>query len=450
MGNMGSSGSNSRRRHGGGGGSGRRIHTPPQPVMPPPEITANRFAYPASATPYHNYHGYYPPPFPAPYDDSHHRQAVEPMWGQYPPAPLPATLPVPSTLPETVPVPSTVPETVPAPYVEHQKAVTIYNGVNIKKETLRIEADEENPGRFLVSFTVEAIVSGRLALTLVVATSLRRAGRHRTRLALTLVVALVFVAQGFFPPLVSVMYSCCVCPFPLVLKALVSCVPFSPDGVYSDLVTALVGQAVYCHELCYIANRVFISFYHDDSITIFFFAKEEEGGTLTPMKENVLPPVTVNFQQGLGQKFKQPAGTGIDFSILEESELLNVGDMDVYPVVIKADASSGNTNSEMTQAVFEKEKGEFQVKVVKQLLWINGIRYEVRDIYGSGNSLEGDWDGNDTGKACVICLSEPRDTTCMCSGCAKVLRFKTKRCPVCRQPIETLVEMPVPEPQPKE
>ncbi|KAG5098123.1 hypothetical protein JHK82_047977 [Glycine max] len=62
----------------------------------------------------------------------------------------------------------------------------------------------------------------------------------------------------------------------------------------------------------------------------------------TSMKENVLPPVTVNFQQGLGQKFKQPAGTSIDFSTFEESELLKVGDMDVYPVAIKADASSSD------------------------------------------------------------------------------------------------------------
>lgn len=353
MGNIGSSGSNSRRRHGAGGGSGRRIHPPPppQPVIPPPEVTANRFVYPPAATPYHNYPGYYPPPttmpapLPAPYDH-HHRHAVEPMWGRYPPAPAPA----------------------PAPYVEHQKAVTIKNDVNIKKETLRIEPDEENPGRFLVSFTFDATVSG--------------------------------------------------------------------------------------------------------SITIFFFAKEGEGCTLTPMKENVLPPVTVNFQQGLGQKFKQPAGTGIDFSILEESELLKAGDMDVYPVAIKADASSGdhdgsnetptsgnNTNSQITQAVFEKEKGEFQVKVVKQILWVNGMRYELQEIYGIGNSVESDLDGNDPGKECVICLSEPRDTTvlpcrhmCMCSGCAKVLRFQTNRCPICRQPVERLLEIkvgPEPEPQPQ-
>ena len=49
----------------------------------------------------------------------------------------------------------------PVPYIEHQKAVTIRNDVNLKKETLKLEADEENPGKFLVSFTFDATVAGR-------------------------------------------------------------------------------------------------------------------------------------------------------------------------------------------------------------------------------------------------------------------------------------------------
>ena len=51
------------------------------------------------------------------------------------------------------------------------------------------------------------------------------------------------------------------------------------------------------------------------------------------------------------------------------------------------------------------------MKVVKQILWVNGMRYELQEIYGIGNSVESDVDGNDPGKECVICLSEPRDTT---------------------------------------
>lgn len=250
----------------------------------------------------------------------------------------------------------------PAPYVEHQKAVTIRNDVNLKKETLRVEPDGDNPGKFLVAFTFDATVAG--------------------------------------------------------------------------------------------------------SITVIYFAKEGEDCKLTPTKENLLPPITVHFEQGLGQRFRQPSGTGIDFSMFEESELLKEGEMDVYPLAVKADAcptndaetvtgSDGNpvpcsTNSQITQAVFDNDKGEYKVKVLKQILWVNEMRYELQEIYGIGNSVEGDFDGNDPGKECVICLSEPRDTTvlpcrhmCMCSGCAKVLRFQTNRCPICRQPVERLLEIRV-------
>ena len=90
-----------------------------------------------------------PVPLPAPYDH-HHRGAhpphVEPghhgnwVGGRYPCGPV---------MPPA------------APYVEHQKAVTIRNDVNLKKESLRIEPDVENPGRFLVAFNFDATVAGR-------------------------------------------------------------------------------------------------------------------------------------------------------------------------------------------------------------------------------------------------------------------------------------------------
>ncbi|CAN1805450.1 Probable E3 ubiquitin-protein ligase LOG2 [Linum perenne] len=372
MGNISSSGVNGRRRH----GSSRRSHPPPQPpppAPPQPEITANRYVF-AAATPYpppssqfptnpnglpptphppnyyHQYPGYYPPPppampipLPAPYDHHHHRGggggSDHAHWvgGRYPCGPVVQP---------------------PTPYVEHQKAVTIRNDVNLKKETLKLEADVENPGMSLVSFTFDATVAG--------------------------------------------------------------------------------------------------------SVTIIFFAKEGENCVLTPTDEDNFPAVTVSFQQGLGQKFRQPSGTGIDFSKLDEEKLLKQGEMDLYPLVVKAEATPasqngsegndtlGTSNSQITQAVFEKEKGEYHVRVMKQILFVNGMRYELQEIYGIGNTVDGEVDANDPGKECVICLSEPRDTTvlpcrhmCMCSGCAKVLRFQTNRCPICRQPVERLLEIKV-------
>ncbi|EPS57707.1 hypothetical protein M569_17110 [Genlisea aurea] len=363
MGNIGSSAAQGRRRQSTG-----QSDPPLQPPQPPPsEIIANRYVF-AAATPYppppylpnagpnpppppppyyHQYPGYCPPhahppmPMPLPLPYEHHHQPPHPNWvsGRYPYGPVMQPAPPP-----------------PPPYVEHQKAVTIRNDVNLKKETLRMEPDEENPGKYLVAFTFDATVAG--------------------------------------------------------------------------------------------------------SITVIFFAMEGENCRLTPMLESVYPPVTVHFEQGLSQKFIQPSGTGIELSVFEEAEFLKEKeDMDFYPLAVKAEASpenetgnsdAGSSNSQITQAVFEKEKGEYHLRVMKQILWVNGTRFELQEIYGIGNSVEGEFEGNDPSKECVICLSEPRDTTvlpcrhmCMCSECAKVLRFQTNRCPICRQPVERLLEIKV-------
>ncbi|XP_058094439.1 probable E3 ubiquitin-protein ligase LOG2 [Magnolia sinica] len=353
MGNSGSSGNHSRRRASNPtDGYPPSPSTQPSPPVPSPtEINGNRYVF-AAATPYppqypnppqfYPYSGYFRPPphhvpLPAPFDH-HHRS---------------------SGGPRTFPYTCGMVQPAPAPFVEHQKAVTIRNDVNLKKETLRVEPDEENPGKFLVAFTFDATVDG--------------------------------------------------------------------------------------------------------SVTVIFFAKEGAACNLTPMKES-LKSITVPFKQGLGQKFRQPSGTGIDFSLFEELELLKEGDMEVYPLAVKAEASPsednvarnltpGTLNSQITQAVFEmKEKGEYQVRVVKQILWVEGMRYELQEIYGIGNTVSSNFDENDPGKECVICLSEPRDTTvlpcrhmCMCSGCAELLRFQTNRCPICRQPVERLLEIKVNE-----
>ncbi|XP_011048560.1 PREDICTED: probable E3 ubiquitin-protein ligase LOG2 [Populus euphratica] len=138
--------------------SRRRSHPPPAPPAPPqPEITANRYVF-AAATPYpsqypnpnppqyYQHPGYFPSqptampvPLPALYDHYHRVDHPAAHWvgGRCPMMPQ------------------------PAPSVEHQKAVIIRNDVNLKKESLRIEPDEENPGSYLVTFTFDATVAGR-------------------------------------------------------------------------------------------------------------------------------------------------------------------------------------------------------------------------------------------------------------------------------------------------
>ncbi|CAN6704995.1 unnamed protein product [Malus baccata var. baccata] len=94
---------------------------------------------------------------------------------------------------------------------------------------------------------------------------------------------------------------------------------------------------------------------------------------------NLHPPVMVHFERGLDHKFRQPHKTGINFSMFKDTGLLKILCPSAH------DRLKGSS----------REKSEFQVRVVKQILWISSI----------GNSVEGDLH-----KEYVICLIEPRDT----------------------------------------
>lgn len=177
----------------------------------------------------------------------------------------------------------------------------------------------------------------------------------------------------------------------------------------------------------------------------------------------MLQPVKITFKEGQGQEFKQPSGTGINVSMFEESELTKVGEDGVFPVAFKVEVGiSSNQESEREQdaedskslvkfAVFvKKEKAEYGVRVVQQIMWVNGTRYVLQEIYGIRNTTDKNVPEDDFGKECVVCLSEPRDTTvlpcrhmCLCRECAQLLRFQTNKCPICRQPVERLLEIEV-------
>ena len=164
------------------------------------------------------------------------------------------------------------------------------------------------------------------------------------------------------------------------------------------------------------------------SITIFYFAKEEEKCRFVPLFPDAFEPLRIPFQKGVGQKFCQPSGTGVDLGFFDLDDLSKPSPgEDVFPLVICAetclttpsvDETPGDSmldaspHMQITQGVLEKSNGDhpFQIKVVRQILWIDGIRYELRELYGIGTSAATDFDDNDPGKECVICMTEPKDT----------------------------------------
>lgn len=208
------------------------------------------------------------------------------------------------------------------------------------------------------------------------------------------------------------------------------------------------------------------------SFSIFFFAKEGADCSIVPLNLNYYKPTRVPFEKGFGQKFRQPMGTGIYLDAFDAVDLGKEGPDESCPLVIRAQTapkeshqeSSYNdnepigaplpktVNSQITQAVIEKkDNGDCRVRVLRQIIWIDGVRYELQEIYGIESAVGGgEYDENDLGKECVICMSEPRDTAvmpcrhmCMCNGCAAVLKSQMNRCPICRQPVQTFLKIKV-------
>ncbi|CAI5995616.1 unnamed protein product [Closterium sp. NIES-65] len=434
-------------------------HRRSQPARPPQYYPPVPYSVPAGAVPQAPYgHA------PYPYGYAYHPQAgggVSPSsWQHNPhyPHPPPAApwyggYPGHAPPPYQVPVPPMMPAPPPPVVAEPQQAVTIRNEVNVKRSSLRLLRDPADPSKHLVAFTFDATTSG--------------------------------------------------------------------------------------------------------SVSVFFAAQEGEGCSLRGVYPHVHTPKVVRFAKGLGQKFVQPSGTGVDLSVIPEEHLFRVSSPSpVYPLVIRtrveprssksatvaspnSSASSGVSNvqssapasasssepcsvgshgvescdsdpgaplppsvqSQMTYAVLEKaavartekegegetaegDKGKgtgelpglFVVRPVKQKIWVDGTSYEVQEIYGieqcgranPGRSKKGEAEGAGgqgsalsdeeeeeedevAGKECVICMSAPRDTTvlpcrhmCMCADCAKVLRYQTNKCPICRQPVQSLLEIRVP------
>jgi hypothetical protein len=162
---------------------------------------------------------------------------------------------------------------------------------------------------------------------------------------------------------------------------------------------------------------MFLLFLMSCRITIIYLAKEEENCRFAPLFPQTSKSITFPFQRGLGQKFCQPSGTGIDLRSFQLDDLSNPSpEQDVFPLIVCAETDALTVDAspymQITQAVLDKSNGAtgtFQVKVVKQVLWIDQVRFELVEIYGTGDSTPSDFDRNVPGKDCVICIIEPRD-----------------------------------------
>lgn len=119
------------------------------------------------------------------------------------------------------------------------------------------------------------------------------------------------------------------------------------------------------------------------------------------------------------------------------------------------------------QLTYLSMPSETSVSVIKQKLRFGDRGYELHEIFGmekgdmspgsvrskrldsDTSSFVGGHPENDVGGTdCVICLTEARDTTvlpcrhlCLCARCAEVLRINSRKCPICRQPVSSMLQI---------
>lgn len=252
-------------------------------------------------------------------------------------------------------------------------------------------------------------------------------------------------------------------------------------------------------------SKMTISFSFDASapcaVSIFLFATEEvsKGCALTSKFHPQQKRPAVLFDKGLGLKFPAGAPEGesaaaamqhvVDMSMLQDWSSTTQGTesgTEVFPLVIRLEVinerglKDGKTlkdilpggeqkdwiQSQTTYATIRHEDdGGWTIKVMKQKIWVEGVSYELQEIYGLEHAAEnkgnasgtpGSTGSTDRGaddaeeRLCVVCLVNPRDTTvlpcrhmCLCSDCASELRKQTSKCPICRNNIESLLHIKI-------
>eukprot|EP00051_Salpingoeca_urceolata_P018592 m.262506 g.262506 ORF g.262506 m.262506 type:complete len:504 (-) comp19231_c1_seq3:53-1564(-) len=204
-------------------------------------------------------------------------------------------------------------------------------------------------------------------------------------------------------------------------------------------------------------------------ITIFLFAKEyfEKQGRIRykPLDERLSSP-TVRYDPGMNQLYRHP-----EFSISQlqahADHLFFDPESMTFPIVIVLEAvttggpqpaDDGGTHAHATLATFEQSspEGPYSARPLIQKINVGRLSYILKEIYGlehkPSDQADGD-DDDDDNTECVVCMSESRDTMvlpcrhlCLCNPCAEVLRYQANKCPICRAPFHSLLQLRVAKP----
>eukprot|EP00123_Amoebidium_parasiticum_P018120 comp24108_c1_seq2/m.43607 comp24108_c1_seq2/g.43607 ORF comp24108_c1_seq2/g.43607 comp24108_c1_seq2/m.43607 type:complete len:408 (-) comp24108_c1_seq2:508-1731(-) len=164
------------------------------------------------------------------------------------------------------------------------------------------------------------------------------------------------------------------------------------------------------------------------------------------------------FDAGCGVAFTHD--WTLDLSLLAEQDR-RYGGKGRIPLVILIEArptapGAAPAQAQATLVSFEESGPTAYVpSVLKQKITVYGSSYMLQEIYGmeevphTGGD-DADSDDEDENRTCVVCMSDHRDTLvlpcrhlCLCAACAQVLRNQAAKCPICRAPFHSLLQLSV-------
>lgn len=196
------------------------------------------------------------------------------------------------------------------------------------------------------------------------------------------------------------------------------------------------------------------------SVTIHYKATEDlsTGLAIYTSREPFTSSPKSYFSKGSGQVYSSSAKHRIRPSLFEDGELEFCPlKSSFFPVVVQIDVNEEEYlgHSNITLATFEKMcDGSYTIKPIKQKQMVDGLCYLLQEIYGIENKVnqksvkEEEYDLEETGLECVICMSDMRDTLilpcrhlCLCRECAESLRYQANNCPICRSPFHALLQI---------
>ena len=196
-------------------------------------------------------------------------------------------------------------------------------------------------------------------------------------------------------------------------------------------------------------------------VVVHFFAQEstDSSGVSRYTAKQSWP--AKRYDAGMGQSYSNPDISLKNPESYDDTDLIfEQCEPRKYPIVIELQAKvqGSKPHCHTTFASFDRGEGDrgLSIRPIIQRLSANGLVFVLKEIYGieQKSSTADDADDDDDNTECVVCMSATRDTMALpcrhlslCNPCAEVLRFQSNKCPICRAPFHSLLQIRVIRPE---